>query len=134
MFSELVRITYVEDEVDIREVTEMALTEVGGFEVDCCASGPEALERIPQFKPQLVVLDVMMPGMDGPEVLRRLGEIPELRDLPIIFMTAKTRKDEIAHFLSIGAIAVIPKPFDPFKLPSDVRTIWHSRRLQAVRG
>lgn len=123
---ELSRIAYVEDEPDIREVAGLALTEIGGFEVDVCASGQEAMERIPEFKPQLVLLDVMMPGMDGTEVLTQLRKLGHVKNVPVIFMTAKTRKEEVDRFLEIGAVAVIPKPFDPLILAGEIRSIWNA--------
>jgi two-component system OmpR family response regulator len=118
------RILYVEDEEDIRMVGEMSLVEVGGFEVCACASGPDALAAAAAFAPDLILLDVMMPGMDGPTVLRALRELPALAAVPAIFMTAKIMATEIAELKAAGAVEVVPKPFDPMTLPDEIRAIW----------
>jgi two-component system, OmpR family, response regulator len=129
----LQRVTYVEDEPDIRTLTEFALKELGGYELDVCASGPEALERTPDFNPDLIILDVMMPGMDGIETYRRLREIPNLAHTPIIFMTAKAMKHETDRYRALGAVDVIAKPFDPISLPDRIREIWvHARGKAAI--
>jgi two-component system, OmpR family, response regulator len=124
MSEQLERITYVEDEPDIRSITEFALTQLGGFSLSVCASGPEALAATPDFNPDLIILDVMMPGMDGVETFKRLRAIPQLADTPVIFMTAKAMKQEIDRYRALGAAGVIPKPFDPLTLADRVRAIW----------
>ncbi len=128
MSDKLQRLTYVEDEPDIRSITEFALKELGGFELDVCASGPEAIERTPDFNPDLIILDVMMPGMDGIETYKRLRAIPKLAKTPIVFMTAKAMKHETDRYRALGAADVIPKPFDPITLPDLVREIWNQAR------
>ncbi len=132
MSTELKRITYVEDEPDIRSITEFSLKELGGFSLNVCASGPEALEQAPDFNPDLIILDVMMPGMDGIETFERMRAIPELADVPVIFLTAKTMKHEIDRFRALGSAEVITKPFDPLTLPGRVREIW--RKALEKRG
>lgn len=132
MTKELRRLTYVEDEPDIRSITEFALKEIGGYELDVCASGPEAIDRTPAFDPDLIILDVMMPGMDGIETFKRLRAIPKLADTPIIFMTAKAMKHETDRYRQLGAVDVIPKPFDPIALPDRVLEIWRQARKVAV--
>ena len=121
---ELKKILYVEDEEDIRMVGEMSLADVGGFEVKCCASGAEAIAAAPGFAPDLMVLDVMMPGMDGPTALKALRAIPALASVPAIFMTAKIMASEVAELKAAGALEVVPKPFDPMTLPEEIRAIW----------
>jgi CheY-like chemotaxis protein len=120
----LERVLYVEDEADIRTVAKLALETIGGFTVLTCASGEEALRAVEDFRPDIVLLDVMMPGMDGPSVLRALRERPALADVPVAFMTAKVQPAEIEHFRSLGARDVIAKPFDPMTLADHVRSIW----------
>src|SRR5271163_1493068 len=88
---ELTRILYVEDDPDIREVACMALEVVGGFTVASCASGAEALQCVEGFQPQLIVLDVMMPGLDGPATLAALRQLPACAALPVVFVTAKVQ-------------------------------------------
>ncbi len=120
------RILYIEDEADIQAVAKLALEMVGGFTVKVCSSGKEALLVAADFAPDLLLLDVMMPGMDGPTTLKALRDIPSLATVPAVFMTAKVQPDEIAYFKSLGACDVIPKPFDPMGLAEQVRTIWES--------
>jgi CheY-like chemotaxis protein len=121
---ELNRILYVEDEPDIRAVAKLALEMVGGFTLEVCSSGQEALDKALGFAPQLILLDVMMPGMDGPATLAALRELPELAAVPVIFMTAKVQPGEVAHYKELGAVDVIPKPFDPMTLSDALRKIW----------
>lgn len=125
--SALERILCVEDDPDLLEVIRLALERVGGFTVKLCASGREALAHMAGFHPDLVLLDVMMPGLDGPQTLSALRNQPEGGAMPVIFMTAKVRPDEVAHLISLGALAVITKPFDPMTLAQELRGHW--RRL-----
>ncbi len=124
MADNLTRILYVEDEPDIQMVARLALEALGGFTVEICSSGDEALKRAPGFKPQLFLLDVMMPGMDGPSTLKMLRALPQFAYTPVIFMTAKVQPSEVAGYKELGAVDVIPKPFDPMTLASRVQDIW----------
>jgi CheY-like chemotaxis protein len=121
---ELQRIMLVEDEEDIRAVAELALEAVGGFTLKACASGQAAVATLDEFLPQLILLDVMMPGLDGPSTLRAIREHPGFADTPAVFMTAKVQQEEINGYLELGAAGVIPKPFDPMTLPDQIREIW----------
>ena len=116
------KLLYVEDEADIREIAEFAL-EDEGFEIEFCESGEEALQKAVDFQPDVILLDVMMPGMDGPTTLLNLRKIPGLENTPIIFLTAKVQANEIESFLQLGAIDVIPKPFDPMALADQITQI-----------
>lgn len=120
----LARILFAEDEPDIQQITQIALDTVGGYSVKACASGQEAIDAVVEFAPDLIILDVMMPGLDGLDTLKKLREIPEVRNTPIVFMTAKAQPKEVMHFKSLGAKGVITKPFDPMKLADEVRRIW----------
>lgn len=122
--SELKRILYVEDQPDIRTVTKVALEKVGGFELQICSGGEEALEVAVSFAPELFLLDVMMPGMDGPSTLQALHKLPGLADIPVIFMTAKVQPNEVAEYKAMGALEVIFKPFDPMTLSNEIRDVW----------
>ncbi len=117
-------ILYVEDEPDIRMVAQMALEAVGGFKVIACASGQEALNAAPGAGADLLLLDVMMPGMDGPSTLKGLRELPATANTPVIFMTAKVQAAEVAAYKGLGALEVIPKPFDPMELSAQIQRIW----------
>ena len=120
----LKRIAYVEDDPDIREVAQIALKMVGGYELSTFISGQQALVHIPTLQPQLILLDVMMPGLDGPTTLNRLREIPSARKIPVIFMTAKIQSQEVAYYKALGALGVIGKPFDPMTLSESVQRMW----------
>ena len=122
--SSLRTVMYVDDEPDIREVVLMSLALADNLEVHSCDSGEQALQMLPALKPDLVLLDVMMPGTDGPSTLLRMRADPELASIPVIFMTAKAMPQEVARFRELGAVAVIAKPFDPMQLARQVLTIW----------
>jgi two-component system OmpR family response regulator len=117
------RILLVEDDPDIRSVARLALEATGGHTVQACESGREALATAPRFAPDLVLLDVMMPEMDGPATLRALRELPETAQTPIIFMTAKVQPQEVARYRNLGAVGVVAKPFDPMTLSRQIRNI-----------
>ncbi len=121
----LSRILMVEDEADIQTVAQLALEAVGGFMVQISGSGGEALAAAPTFGPDLILLDVMMPDMDGPSTLRALRANPRTREIPVIFMTAKIQSHEVARYKDLGALDVIPKPFDPMALSATVTAIWN---------
>ena len=118
------RILYVEDEPDIRFVAEMALQAVGGFTVITCTCGEEALSAAPAAGADLLLLDVMMPGMDGPGTLKALRALAATADTPVIFMTAKVQATEVAMYKALGALEVIAKPFDPMTLAAQIQKIW----------
>jgi len=120
----LTRILYIEDEPDIQAVAKLALEALGGFTLEICSSGKEALEKAAAFGPQLILSDVMMPGMDGPTTMKKLRELSQFAVTPVIFMTAKVQPSEVAAYKEIGAADVISKPFDPMTLSSQVQAIW----------
>ncbi|OLP20333.1 hypothetical protein BST81_00935 [Leptolyngbya sp. 'hensonii'] len=120
----LSRILYVEDEPDIQAVARLALAAVGGFTVEVCSSGKEALDVAPVFAPDLILLDVMMPDLDGPSTFKALREVPQLVNTPVIFMTAKVQTHEVSQYKDLGALDVISKPFDPMTLSATINSIW----------
>lgn len=124
MGEQLEKILYVEDEPDIQAVARIALESVGGFTVEICSSGAQALETAPQFEPDLILLDVMMPGMDGPTTFKELRKIAGLAQTPVVFMTAKVQPQEVASYRELGALDVVAKPFDPMTLSDQIRSIW----------
>ena len=121
---ELKRILYVEDEPDIQAVAKLALENIGGYTVEVCSSGSEALAKAPEFAPDLILLDVMMPEMDGIGTYKALREIAETATTPVVFMTAKVQKHEIEGYKELGAVNVITKPFDPMTLSETIKAIW----------
>lgn len=125
--ADLKRILYVEDEPDIQAIAKLALEVVGGLELKVCSSGEEALECAESFAPDLFLLDVMMPGLNGPDTLRALQDIPAVAGLPAIFMTAKVQPTEVTAYKALGAIDVIAKPFDPMTLADQIKEIWNNR-------
>ncbi|MBD3680032.1 MAG: response regulator [Rhodobacteraceae bacterium] len=110
------KILHVEDDPDILEIAHIALADVGGLEVLQCASGHEALRVAEEFDPDLILLDVMMPGLNGEETFTRLRSLDRLKNTPIVFMTAKGNQTSIDRLMRLGAVAVIVKPFDPMSL------------------
>nr|WP_306268779.1 response regulator [Pararhizobium sp. IMCC3301] len=118
-------IMLVEDDSSIAEIATLTLEDLGGFSVVHCASGFEALTVLQKHRPQLILMDVMMPQMDGRETLRQIREEMKILDLPIIFMSARTQTHERAEYVSLGAAGMIAKPFDPMKLSDTVRQMWH---------
>lgn len=125
--SELKTILYVDDEADIRQVVRVALGIAKGVTVHTCESGERALNLMLEIKPDLLLLDVMMSGMDGPTTLQRMRGSPNLAGIPVIFMTAKAMPDEISRFREMGAIGVIGKPFNAMTLSERVFSIWEGR-------
>jgi CheY-like chemotaxis protein len=123
----LKKLLYVDDDADIREIVQLSLSLDGTLEVFTSDGGERALLKMQMEKPDLVVLDVMMPGMDGPTLLRRMRDDPALDQIPVIFMTAKASAEEVARFRELSAIGVIAKPFDPMTLGGQVRTLWEAR-------
>jgi two-component system, OmpR family, response regulator len=119
-------VLYVDDDADIREIVQMSLTLDGELLVDLCDGGERALTKMRVERPDLVMLDVMMPGMDGPAVLARMRGDEALKLIPVIFMTAKAGTSEVARFLGLSAIGVIAKPFDPMALGGQVKALWKS--------
>jgi two-component system OmpR family response regulator len=120
------RILLVEDEADIQTVAQLALESVGGFTVEVCSSGYEAIDRAPGFAPDLILLDVMMPRLDGPATLKALRQLPQTAVTPVVFITAKVQPHEIERFKEMGALDVIAKPFDPMTLSATVSNIWQT--------
>ncbi len=121
------KILYIEDDVDIAMVAKLTLEAIGGFDVLHCASGQEALDAFPAYDPQLVLVDVMMPQMDGIQTLANLRQMPQAKETPIVFMTARAQTHEQADYFRLGALGVIVKPFDPMTLSDYIKTLWEHR-------
>jgi len=128
--SSLKTILYVDDEDDIRTVAVMAM-EIKGLQVTACQSGKEAIEICAKFTPDLLLLDVMMPEIDGPATLAKLKQFAHLAKTPVVFMTAKTQKHEVDSFKRLGAIGVITKPFDPITLGDTLAELWQNANTPA---
>lgn len=117
----MARILYVDDEDDIREIAAMALGLDPSLDVRTCGSGAEGVALAQAWRPDLVMLDFMMPTMDGPATLERLRAGAETASIPVVFITARTQNHQVAEMIAMGAAGVIPKPFDPISLAREVR-------------
>lgn len=122
---ELNKILYAEDQKDIQIVAKYALESIACFDLKICNNGQEALDAIHEFSPDLLLLDVMMPVMDGLTVLKNIKQQNELNNIPIIFMTAKILPNEVSELMDLGAVGVITKPFDPMTLGDEIRDIYN---------
>ena len=124
----LEKIIYIDDQMDILLVAEYALSKIAEYDVLTCESGTEALAKIEEYNPDLIILDVMMPELDGPQTLSQIREIESFKTTPTIFITAKTFPNEVTDLMSCDAdvIGVIPKPFDPITISTTIQSIWNS--------
>lgn len=131
------RILLVEDDTDIQDVTTLLLSESGEFEVRACGSAVEGLETARFFNPDLILLDVMMPGLDGQGALAAFRKMPATADTPVIFVTARVQPFEILEYRQLGSLGVIPKPFDPETLARTIQGMWdrneEARLKEALR-
>lgn len=110
------RVLYVDDEDDIREIAVFGLELGGDLEVRSCSGGAQAVQEAAEWRPDLILLDVMMPGMDGPTTMQHIRAQPHCGEIPIAFITARAHSDETRRLMELGAAGVIPKPFDPLTL------------------
>jgi CheY-like chemotaxis protein len=118
------RICYVEDDEDIQRIVRMSLERVGKMTVEVVGDPTMAIEAMTAFRPDLVMLDWMMPGMDGPTLFRQMKLRPETSSLPVVFITAKASTKELDELTSMGALGTISKPFSPRDLPEQLREMW----------
>ena len=116
-------ILIIDDEDDIRDVAQVALETIGGWRVSTVSTGPEGLTQMQADPPDVVLLDVMMPNMDGIEVFRRMRAEPQIQDIPVLLMTAKTQAADQQRFLSLGVTAIITKPFKAMLLADQIAEI-----------
>jgi len=116
-----VRVLLVDDEPDILEVLDMSLGLDPAIKTRACVSGAEALTTAAEWLPSIILLDVIMPVMDGPTTLAGLRKNPQTAHIPVVFLTGRLRSEEVNQYLSLGALGVLPKPFDPMTLAASVR-------------
>jgi len=114
----------VEDDPDIQDVTTVLLSHVADFEVKACGTASEALQVARDFDPDLILLDVMMPGLDGQGAFTAFRQMPATASTPVIFMTARVQPREITEYRQLGSLGVIPKPFDPDTLAETIQGMW----------
>ena len=118
------RICYVEDDEDIQRIVRMSLERVGKMTVEVVGDPTLAIEAMTSFKPDLVMLDWMMPKLDGPALFRQMRAHAELKSLPVVFITAKAAQRDLDELMAMGAVGTISKPFSPKDLPDQLREIW----------
>ena len=122
----LLKVCYVEDDEDIQRIARLALERVGKMEVVVVGDPSAAIEAILAFQPDIVLLDWMMPVIDGPTLLRKMRATDGLREIPVVFITAKASQRELDELRAMGAAGVLSKPFSPKDLPEQLRAIWRS--------
>lgn len=120
----LQRVLIADDEPDILEISRIALETVGGFEVLVCSSGEMLLERLSGFQPDLIVVDVLMPDMTGPEVFEEIRRRPEYDEVPVIYLTGVIQEEELEDLRETGVADIILKPFDPMTLADRINGVW----------
>jgi CheY-like chemotaxis protein len=132
--SSLGKVLVIDDDPDIRHITRLVLSRLGGLIVGEAATGAEGVELARSFAPDLILLDVMLPGMDGPTTLEALRATAETAAIPVIFLTAKAMPEETSHLNRLGALTVLTKPFDPMTLADDIRVVWTRWKGQLEPG
>lgn len=121
---ELNKILYVDDDHDILKIARLSLEKKGGFTVHTCDSGKKALEDVLTFQPDLIILDVVMPDMDGSRTMAELRKIPGAAHIPVFFMTSRLHPDELEFYERLGVAGILAKPFHPLELSNRVRDLW----------
>ncbi len=130
MPSKSLKVLYVDDDPDLRKIAQMSLALKGGLLVEVRASGEEALELVQKWQPDIILLDVIMPDMSGPQTMTRLRKLPETKEVPVVFMTSKTQPQDLRVYESLGAAGIIKKPFSPLTLSERVRELWENSKKQ----
>jgi CheY-like chemotaxis protein len=120
------KVLIVDDDPAIQRMAMMSLSRIGKWEVVVAESGQQAIEEAQKAIPDVILMDVMMPRMDGPSTLRLLQQHEDLARVPVIFMTAKVLREEMESYTELGAAGVIKKPFDPLTLPASIRKLLDS--------
>lgn len=121
---ELKKILYAEDDLDVQTIVQISVWSKSNYEIKICENGKLLLECVEDYDPDLILLDVMMPEMDGPTTLKHLRSNEKTKNIPIIFVTAKAQTHEIQLFYEIGAIGVIKKPFETITLCDNIKELW----------
>ena len=125
----LEKIVLVEDDTHFQEVALISLVSIGGYTVKVCDDGMEAVLSAPKFVPDLILMDLMMPNMDGPTTIEELRNIPETADIPVVLMTAKVQAEDRRRYDAMGALGVIAKPFDPLALTPRLEAMWEAHHM-----
>lgn len=120
----LTHVACIEDDADILQITELALSSIGGLKVTAIDGRRSTLDELAVAQPDLVLLDVVMPGADGLATIKAMAARADLKRLPVVFMTARLQEYDLACYRTAGALGVIAKPFDPLTLADEVRRLW----------
>lgn len=123
----LKKILYAEDEPDVQTVVGLTVDSMSDYDLKICRNGKELIENVEEYSPDLILLDVMMPEMDGPATFKNLQLSDTTKDIPVIFITAKAQLHEVEIFKETGALGVITKPFDPINLCNEIQQIWDNK-------
>lgn len=123
--TELKKILYVDDDKDIQLIVKVGLDSTNQFDLTICSSGAEALQILSKTTPDLLLLDVMMPEMDGPSLVKEIRKRDDIENIPYMYITAKAHPNDVASLLLTGAISVITKPFNPINLGNEIQKIWN---------
>ena len=121
------KVLYLEDDPHISEVAMIAMRDIGGLDVIRCETGADAISQIESFQPDLLLFDVMLPDMDGPQTLDKIRNLSGFEKTPVVFMTAKAQVQEQKRYMELGALTVIVKPFDAMMLAVQLRSVWSAR-------
>lgn len=124
---ELKKILYAEDEPDVQTIVELTIQTMSNYEIKICNNGKKLMECVEEYNPDLILLDVMMPEMDGPTTFKNLQANENTKHIPVVFVTAKAQVHEVEAFKEIGSWGVITKPFKVMELCDDIQTIWDSK-------
>lgn len=127
------KILYAEDEADVQTIVEISVWSTSKHEIKTCSNGKLLLECVEEYNPDLILLDIMMPEMDGPTTFKNLQSNPKTKDIPVVFMTAKAQSHEIEMFKQTGVVGIITKPFEPLTLCKDIEKIW-DRHLSQINA
>lgn len=130
----LTKILFVDDDVDILTIVGYCLERLPGISMKSLTSGEEAIQEALEFQPDLILLDVIMPDMDGIETLKAMRLLPSLAHIPVVFITVRVLSEDLDTYQKLGALDVIPKPFDPLKLTANIQNIWNKYQEQSSHG
>lgn len=128
----LTKVLHVDDEEDVRRIVELALGQIGGLDLCICSNGEEVLAEAAQFKPDLFLIDSMMPDMSGEETVRRLRDFAEFDDTPVVFLTAVGHREAHRQLETLNPAAILLKPFDPITLHEQLEAIWQDSNAGRV--
>ncbi len=120
---EINKVLLVDDDPAVSKMAVVCLQKIGKWDVKVASNGYDALRMLKAYQPDVIVLDVMMPGMDGFEVLNHLKRLDLTKEIPVIFMTAMAQTRELSNCIGRGARGVIQKPFNPMLLPAQIKAI-----------